>query len=400
MKIRIEDTAALAALSWMDLKAYLDAAQWRREGTYAGKAAIYTKADPAGQVWEILVPLRDDLADYASSMGFAIETLSQVEQRDEDAVYADLSTAGADVVRLRASEADGEGTIALGTGVAMYREAENLMLAAACAARDPRRSYHPRKIAEVRDYLDTVRLGQTERGSYVVTIRSPIAPALRKTGQPSLLSDLYDEPFPRAVTLKLVKALASATVAISAAIDNDRFDAFEAAITDGVNANLCDALAQLAESGGGLDVGISWARVRPAPNLPRQFRFSRDMARVLESAAREFRLNEPKLDEKVEGFVIHLDRPPERGPGIATLRVLLDGRSRRLRAEFEPAEYSQVIKAHDDKVPVSLDGDIYPSGQRWELRNPRNLRLLTEPPEPEDILPRRLNEHEPGQEPQ
>jgi hypothetical protein len=386
MKIRIEDTAALATLSWVDLKAYLDAENWQRNGTYAGKAAIYHKTDGGGQTSEVLVPLRDDLADYAASMGRALATLARVEGRDEDVVFADLSAAGADVVRLRAPQADAEGTIALSHGVAIYREAENLMLAAACAAREPRRSYHARKIAEVRDFLDGVRLGQTERGSYVVTIRSPIAPALRRSEPRLSLFDLglTDEPFPRAVTLKLAEALESVRGAVSQAIDNDRFDAFEAAVPRGVNANFCDALAQLSEHGAGLEVSIAWARVRPTAGPARQFRFSRDIARVLQEAAVEFRKNEPKLDENVEGFVIHLDRPPERFDGHATLRVLLDGRPRRVRVTFEPHEYTQVLRAHDERVLVSLDGDIYPVGHRFELRNPRNLRLLTEPADPDD----------------
>jgi len=381
MKIRIEDTAALGALSWVDLKAYLDAESWRRKGTYAGKAAIYDKTDNSGRVWEVLVPLRDDLADYAASMGLALTTLARVEGRNEDVVFADLSAAGADVVRLRAPNADPEGRIALTHGVAFYRAAENLMLAAACSTREPRRSYHARKIAEARDFLGGLQLGQTERGSYVVTIQSPIAPALRRGEQPTSLFDLglEDEPFPRAVTLKLADALQSARQAVSQAIDTDRFDAFEAAVPHGVNANLCEALAQLAEHGAGLDASIAWARVRPTAGPARQFRFSRDLARVLQEAAVEFLRNEPKFDEKVEGFVIHLDRPPESFDGQATLRILLEGRPRRVRVTFEPGEYRQVIRAHDERVPVSLDGDIYPVGHRFELRNPRNLRLLTEP---------------------
>ena len=54
-------------------------------------------------------------------------------------VFADLSAAGTDVIRLRAPHADDDGTIKLTQGVTMYREAENLMLAAACAASEPRR---------------------------------------------------------------------------------------------------------------------------------------------------------------------------------------------------------------------------------------------------------------------
>ena len=279
VKTVIEDPAALASLSWVDLKSYLDAEGWHRQGDYAGKAAIYTHADPSGRNWEVLVPLRDDVADDADRMGEAIHAVAKVEARDVQGVFADLSAAGTDVVRLRAPHADDDGTIKLIQGVAMYREAENLMLAAACAAREPRRLYHPRKIAEVRDYLEGVRLGQTERGSYVLTVRSPVGPALRAQPQGSFLDD---EPFPRAVTLKLSQALQSATTAIRIAVENDQFEAFEAAVEHGVNANLCDAVAQLAVNGGGLDVRISWARVRPAPpNAVRQFRFSRDMARVL-----------------------------------------------------------------------------------------------------------------------
>ena len=383
MKTAIESPAALASLSWVDLKSYLDAEGWHRLGEYAGKAAIYKHADPGGREWEVLVPLRDDVADYADRMGEAIHAVARVEDRDVQAVFADLSAAGTDVIRLQVPQADADGSIKLTQGVAMYREAENLMLAAACAAREPRRLYHPRKIIEVRDYLDSLRLGQTERGSYVVTVRSPVAPALGAPAQLPLL-DAEDEPFPRAVTLKLSQALRSATAAIRTAIESDRFDAFEAAVEQGVNANLCDALAQLSANGGGLDIRISWARVRPAPTVEHHFRFSRDMARVLESAAQEFRRNEPKLDERLEGFVIHLNRAPELDPGVATLRVLLEGRARRLRATFEPREYSLVVKAHDERLPVSIEGDIFPSGQRWELRNPRNLRLLTDAGEPEE----------------
>jgi sulfur carrier protein ThiS len=107
------------------------------------------------------------------------------------------------------------------------------------------------------------------------------------------------------------------------------------------------------------------------------------MARVLKEAATEFRRNEPRLDERVEGFVIQLDRPPEKFDGSATLRVVLDGRQRHVQVKFEQGAYSLVLKAHGERVAVSLDGDIYPRGQQWELRNPRNLRLLTGPADAE-----------------
>ena len=69
MKTVRKDPAALGLLSWVDLKSYLDAEGWHRLGDYAGKAAIYANVDPSGREWEVLVPLRDDVADYADRMG-------------------------------------------------------------------------------------------------------------------------------------------------------------------------------------------------------------------------------------------------------------------------------------------------------------------------------------------
>ena len=50
--------------------------------------------------------------------------------------------------------------------------ARDLVLAAACAAITKRAYFATRKPTKATDYLSRVRMGQTERGSYVLTIRS------------------------------------------------------------------------------------------------------------------------------------------------------------------------------------------------------------------------------------
>ena len=52
------------------------------------------------------------------------------------------------------------------------------MLAAACAAIEPRAVYAARKPERAMAYLRQIRLGPTEAGSFVVTVESPVAPRL------------------------------------------------------------------------------------------------------------------------------------------------------------------------------------------------------------------------------
>ena len=52
------------------------------------------------------------------------------------------------------------------------------MPSAARAAVDPHPSYHLRKVTEATDYLESVRLGPAERGSYVLTVFSSVQPRL------------------------------------------------------------------------------------------------------------------------------------------------------------------------------------------------------------------------------
>lgn len=371
MKVELTDQETLRRLPWIDLKSYLDSQGWRQLERIGDKALVYVP-DEAATTSEILVPVRDDVADYASRMADAVRVLAEWEQRSSLGVYEDLVAAGSDVVRLRAPGADASGSIPIEQGVGLYREAENLMLSAACAVVDPRRNYHTCKVTQATEYLKSVRLGQSERGSYVLRVFSPVQPSIG--GQQRF--DLGEPPFARAVTLRLADALAAARHAADRALAESAFGPFDDAVTQGVSANLCDAVGLLAEIAEGIDIELAWARTRPAGRPRQRFGFSREVAEVLREAARIFRQSEPMTDARITGFVIALDRPVDQFDGNATLRALIDEKPRRVRVRFEQAAYQHVIRAFEEKSAVSLLGDIFPVGQRFEIRNPRELRVL------------------------
>ena len=372
MQLELTDQAALRRLSWVDLKSYLDQQGWRQTDRIGDKALVYVPAETGDGTVEILVPIRDDLGDYASRMADAVRLLARLEGRSALSVYQDLVTSGIDVVRVRAFGGGADGSIPIDDGVALYREAGNLLLAAACTVVDPRRSYHARKVTEATEYMKSVRLGPSERGSYVLSILSPVQPQIG--GQQTL--DLGEPPFARAVTLRLADALAAAKRAANRALAENAFAPFDEAVALGVSANLCDAVARLAQVGQGIDIGLTWARTRPAGRPRQQFNFSSETAEVLQEAARIFRQSEPLTDTRINGFVIALDRSVDQFDGNATLVLLISEKPRRVRVHFEQDAYQQVIRAFQEKLALSLLGDIFPVGQRWEIRNPRELRVL------------------------
>ena len=111
-----------------------------------------------------------------------------------------------------------------------------------------------------REYLDNVRPLPTYQG-YDLTLHSPVPVGFNI--QKDMGDDFY-APFSRRATIKLADALAHSNEAISGAMGADPLEYFRQAVSHGVSANLCDAIANLARSGEGIEIDLYWAPVRPS----------------------------------------------------------------------------------------------------------------------------------------
>ena len=105
--------------------------------------------------------------------------LETVEDRSQLDILRDLYNSGFDVVRLAALSPNSEdGTVRIEDGVQLFERARDILLAAACATVRPQPVFHSRKPQQATEYMRKARLGQTEHGSYVLTLLSPVAPQL------------------------------------------------------------------------------------------------------------------------------------------------------------------------------------------------------------------------------
>jgi hypothetical protein len=294
MKGLIQDAKILSGLRPLDMIAYLRANHWQ-EAQRLENGAFWVNGDQ-----EVLVPLDQTLKDFPNRMADALGVLEKAEKRSQFEIFEDLVITNADVIRPRLVGVNGDGTISLEQGTAIHQEARNLMLAAACSAIEKRPLFAKRKPEQAMNYLSHARFGMPQRGSYILTIISPIIPKI-STG------DMFEpeEPFERKTVKTLAKALHAAEQACRDVAVSGDIEPMKKAVASGVSANLCEAIIGLYRASGekGIQFSFSWTPMRGIPeDVVSQTSISPDSIPFLEEIARVFRETEP-VDAGVKVFL-------------------------------------------------------------------------------------------------
>lgn len=372
MTAHILDQEALCAISPAAIAAFARSESWFKVEGYGAHADVYAGAGRP----EIIVPRTDLIADYASAVSRLIEIFAKCTDRDERMVYRDLASADRDVVRVRIRSSEDDGSVALDTGVRIVAQARDMLFAAACVARSPQAVFRAEDNREASDYLRRVKLGQTEQGSYVVTLLSPVPPLLEAVGgdpgsgaaRCKTWASLEDEPLERVVTRRLMDGLQAARDAADRTRAGDT-SAFEGAVTAGVSANLCEAVAGLLDQSAGVDIGITWARMRPTPEVQRTVSFSEKDAGVLREAARTLRQRQPRTNVTLFGTVHRLKAGHAETEGAVTLMAAVDDRLQPVSAVLDQPNYDIAVRAHTANTPIVVTGDLGRAGPRWQMTN-------------------------------
>lgn len=373
MKTLIVDRDALMSITPLAIRSYIQAQNWKLVGRYHEYSDIFRNGVDHSP--ELVVPATEDLADYADVMQDILNILSDYEKRSQLSIYQDLMLCDSDLIRFRIPEANDDGSISLNHGVDFVQQSYNLLLAAACSTYMPQASYRAGKIKEAAEFIHSIRMGQTERGSYVLTLLSPVPPKLDL--DKSLFPELLDEePHNRRVTLMLAKSLGALKSAMEEVNRGLGIAAFQNNIDNGVSANLCQAAANLVNNGNSIDISLSWALTRPAKLTRQRFTFSYKEGATLSEAAKYLRDQEPRTDEQLSGYVDALNRKQDDNEGRVNIKTFIDGKPNSVKVNLDSENYKIAISAHEKKQGVTIEGDLQREGQRWRLLNPRNLKIL------------------------
>ena len=379
MKATIGDVDALLAIPPAALSAYARSLGWNKLESYGDHSDVYASYE----LPEIILPRTNRLGDYANVVSQLIEYFCDAVEADALSVYRDLITADRDVIRVRAPADHDSGSVAVDDGIGILTGARDMVLAAACSLSNPQTLYRAGANKEASEYLKRVKLGQTEQGSFIITLLSPaISPPVQEELFPD--ESLDDSPFERQVTRRLADAL-SATRNAAERTNAGEAESFSKAVSAGVSANLCEALVQLIEPFSRLDVRFSWARTYPSRQSREVIRFASSDAPILREAARSFRALGPRPDTSLFGFVSRLTRDQQETEGTISLRASIDNRVQSVTAVLNQTDYNRAIEAHRTKSPVIASGDLERVGQRWHLSSPRIEDVILRDDEAEEV---------------
>ncbi|HRF81106.1 MAG TPA: hypothetical protein PL070_13590 [Flavobacteriales bacterium] len=378
----LELTPFLRNYKPLDTLEYLRDRDWILQDEVPDRYAVFTKR-VNGDEFEVQLPMSPALRDLERRVRELLETLHAEEERPMDQIVEDLSLPNMDIVRTRIGiDSQYDGTLPMEDGTNAFREVRNLFLAAACSAVEPRAFYTKRKFQRAMDYVRGARLGQTQRGSYVITVYSPVQVQVPPVSQPTLDLDMEDVvrvPFGRRTVSILNEALLLANDGIATMAKGRPYD-IDALVQHGVSANLCEAVTALNVYGGGtgLEVSTTWSRaLKASSKIQHTHRFSSDAGTWLSKLAANVKKKSDTWEEVlVRGAVRMLDSDKPKKHGKIKIIGTVEDQNATVEVSLDGSIYQEAINAHKAERQVELTGDLKKKGKVWQLSKPRDFKVV------------------------
>ncbi len=174
------------------------------------KRPVIVLNHPTDKLTQLQIPTAGSDRERAFLMEEAIRRLAEAENRPACEILNDLAAPAADILRVRVESRDEQaGSLPLDRRASPFRGRPRFAIGRRVQRTPTASLLSPADLRAAQAFLRGCRVGQTERGSFVVTILSPVipdvAPSLFNNGDAAI--DWVQEPYERRVTLLLMQAL-------------------------------------------------------------------------------------------------------------------------------------------------------------------------------------------------
>jgi hypothetical protein len=356
------------------LHAYLRSKRWNEDGKIRSVATIWHRA--LEEDAEVLVPL-PSAKDYRPRLREALSVLAAFEKREVSEVLSDVRRLFVDVIAVRVIHADtSDGTIPINDGVLLIAKAKELLSAAAQSLYTKRKQFVGKTRPETKAYLDSLLLGQTEIGSYVVNVIAPV--------QQNASSDqtVEEKSLAEAVTQNLVAGLEALEKA------SDTFEAqggaslhmFDEAVMSGASSNLCEALLGFSgeKHNRTFEITVTSAPKQLFATDPRTFEFDAKHVEILEKATSYYKDEYVLQEHRLTGFIRKLSRQIEADSGTVMLQAEVNGIERQVKIELSGDDYHLAVLAHDQREMVRVFGEVHVKSKSAWMLNPSKFGVITQ----------------------
>jgi hypothetical protein len=384
MKVEITDDGVFNKLSPKHLRNYLISKDWQCIKQIENTFSIWD-IQAEEQKYRVWLPEDTELGDFSLAMARTIKTLAVFESRSQLDLLEDIDTlAIGDVVRVRTFDPQNKNSNSLPFeyGLSLMQRAKSLVIAGACASIEKKSLFPAKKHKKVDDYSKTLRLGQTERGSFITKIISPIAvDGINRMGSVFDIN-MNETPFERQSIVTMLKGLDALHNIASETTKRGHFyfEPFEEAVSEGVSVLLCDAVTGETCYQGyqQTDIDVAWFynEIISKPSINKtHLSFEANMMQYIKEAANKFREKQPE-NLLIEGYIITLDRQELFGDGVITILQIDNTKKRRFKIRLCERDYKIATEAHRDGLFVECSGRITQEGRSSFINYPDNFRVI------------------------
>ncbi|MDD5412150.1 MAG: hypothetical protein PHF31_12190 [Methylobacter sp.] len=352
---------------------YLKNKGWIIDGKIGDQAIIWHRPEESNYENEIIQPTTKATRGFTQRIKEAIDTLVEFEKRNAIRIVEDILNLYADLVKIRVVHTDVEGgTIPLDDGVLLVEKARELLVASTLSTFKKQRYFSGNRSKEAQDYLEQLRLGQTEIGSFVISLISPIQ--IQSQNQ----NDANQTSLTRSVTTNLARSLNAISNAINKYAETGDIFHFEEVVLCGVSANLCDALIGLSGSSKARNFVISIQAAGAEcenQDISTQHSFTPLQVPVLERASEYYKGNFVINGYVVSGVVTGMKHQPEDDFGMITVNSLVNSSGKNISVQLCMEDYWKAVHAHESGAYVACTGDLLVANRSARLIEPRDFKV-------------------------
>lgn len=376
-----------------DVAAYLATSGWALEQMYGSGAEVWRLDHTETR---ILLPKDTSYLDYNARLHDAVRLLGALHEWTPERLASSILQTRADVLYVRAEQTDLDGSIPLKQADALVGGSVRLLESAALATVSPRATYPSRRPASVVHFVnDDLRMGHTQRGSFIITIltrlgeetETPVEARELEATSADPETELTGVALPgqvettesRVVRIpafqrRVMTTLSTGLVAAARTADDPGLEPLTAGVDHGASSNLYDALDEMSryEGLGALDLSFAWAPAVPqSSEVESTIVFSHEELPRFSTARDRLRERPTLVRDSVTGQVVRLERGADKEEGVVTVvGVVGEGKTRNVRIRLQGAIYRQAVRAHDRRAVVTCSGDLERKGPVTWMRNP------------------------------
>lgn len=326
----------------------------------------------------IMIPIHNNFSDFYRVMYDSLSTIALFEKTTLKGLFNLLINPSSDILKWRiADDNTSLGAISFNTMFDNIENIRNLLASTYIDIISPSQFHKKVMIDEVRAQIATYKFGQTEVGSYILNLVSPLGFYQYQLFNPKL----HDLPINRQINISMLKNIND----IQQSIENksSRFD--EDVASGHISVNFLNALSKLYEDNCDSDVSISAAWNKNIPTIVEepvsQLTLRPDyIEQVVQVAEKYTPFQEQNVAKTYYGKITNISGAPEinsREKLIITVATIGDENQKlSVKVELDNTTYSHVVTdAFENGANVKVAGIITTTAKSIKLIDSQIERL-------------------------